>query len=371
MKIRLAIPERGIALIIVMISVLILTILAGGFAYSMKVEMRLAMNARHYSELEWIGRSGMERAKWILSEDMKLGPTDRLSDIWAGGAGGMEASNSPLAEVHLPEPIQLGDGEFTLHRMVDMESKININRADEALLQRVFTAMGVDAGEIPVAIGSILDWIDRDDTEHLQGAESDFYLGFNPPYEAKNGPIDDLSELLLVQGINPQMFQGGGGGGFLFERDRRAGGGRFVDEETPSYAFGLVDVFTAMSSGRINGMTAGERTLALLPGMDEFLASQYVEMRRGVDGVDGTEDDQPVDLSFVIPDAAARAQAQALLDTRSTTFEVRVTAKAGDVSRDFVGILVRRSPNDVRLVSFSAADDRQSNAPNAAIASSP
>lgn len=358
MKIRPAIPERGIALIIVMISVLILTILAAGFAYSMKVEMQLARNARNFSELEWLGRSGMERAKWILSEDMKLDPMDRLSDIWAGGAGGLSASNSPLADVHLPETIRLGKGEFTLHPMADAERKININRADELLLQRVFTAMGVDAGEIPGLIGSILDWIDRDDSEHLQGAESDTYLGFNPPYEAKNGPIDDLGELLLVQGVNPQMFRGGGGGRFLFERDRQAGGGRFVDEEIPSYTFGLVDVFTALSSGRINGLTVGERTLSLLPGMDEFLASQYVEMRRGIDGVDGTEDDQPVDLSFIIPDAAARAQAQALLGTRSTTFEVRVTAKMGDVSRDFVGILVRSNPNDVRLVSFSAADDR-------------
>lgn len=362
MRITHSPSERAIALIIVMVSVLILTILAAGFAYSMKVEMRLARNARSFSQLEWIGRSGMERAKWILSEDMKLGPTDKLSDIWAGGAGGLDASNSPLAEVHLPETIQLGKGSLILHPMVDTERKININHADEALLQRVFTAMGADAGEIPVAIGSILDWIDRDDSEHLQGAESEYYMGLDPPYEAKNGPMDDITELLLIQGVTPEMFRGGEAGQYVFQRDRQAGGGRFL-EETPSYAFGLVDVFTAVSSGRINGLTASEQTLALLPGMDEFQASQYVEMRRGIDGVDGTEDDQPVDLSFIIPDPAVRAQTQALLDTRSTTFEVRVTAKMGDVSRDFVGIIVRNNPNDVRLVSFYAPDDKVAGAP--------
>lgn len=357
MKINRSHSDPGIALIIVMISVLILTILAGGFAYSMKVEMRLAMNARNFSELEWIGRSGMERAKWILSEDMKVEPVDKCSDVWAGGSGGLAASNSPLAGISLPETIQLGKGEFTLHPMVDTERKININRADEGLLQRVFTIMGADAGEIPVVIGSILDWIDPDDTENMQGAESDFYLDFDPPYEAKNGPMDDITELLLIQGVHPQMYEGGGGGQFLFERDRRRGGGRFrEDEEEPAYAFGLVDVFTTISSGRINGNTADERVLALLPGMDEFLATQYIEMRAGLDGVDCTDDDQPVDLTFIIQDPTAQAMVQALIDVRSTTFEVRVTARMGGVSRDFVGVIVRNNPNDLQLVSFHAAE---------------
>jgi general secretion pathway protein K len=350
--------RRGIALVIVMISVMILSILAAGFAYSMKVEMRLAMNSRNFSELEWLGRSGMEYAKWILAEDMKLDPRDASFDVWAGGYGGIAVSNSPLAEVHLPLTVRCGAGEFTLHPMVDAERKININQANELLLQRVFTDMGVDAGEIPVVSGSILDWVDRDDLETLQGAESDYYLGLDPPYEAKNGPIDDLSELLLVKGINPLMYRGGGGWEFMFQRDARGGSGRFLEKDEPMYPFGLRDVFTAVSSGRINGGTVEARTLALLPGMDEFLASQYIEMRAGPDGVDGTEDDVLVDLSFLMPDSPVRGQTQALLDTRSTTFEVRVTAKMGGVSRDFVGILVRLNPGNIELVSFSAADER-------------
>ena len=54
--------EHGIALVIVMISIFVLTILAGGFAYSMKVETRLARNANSETELEWLGRSG----KWVV-----------------------------------------------------------------------------------------------------------------------------------------------------------------------------------------------------------------------------------------------------------------------------------------------------------------
>ena len=31
----------------------------------------------------------------------------------------------------------------------------------------------------------------------------------NPPYSAKNGPIDDISELLLIKGVTPEIYYGG------------------------------------------------------------------------------------------------------------------------------------------------------------------
>ncbi len=51
--------EEAIALVIVMIAILVLAILAGGFAYSMKVETTLAIHANNEAELEWLGRSGV------------------------------------------------------------------------------------------------------------------------------------------------------------------------------------------------------------------------------------------------------------------------------------------------------------------------
>ena len=60
MKIPLHSAPRGIALIIVLISIVVLSVLATGFAYSMKVETRLARNANYDTELEWMGRSGVE-----------------------------------------------------------------------------------------------------------------------------------------------------------------------------------------------------------------------------------------------------------------------------------------------------------------------
>src|SRR5262249_55724197 len=93
--------QDGIALIIVLISIFVLSIVAGGFAYSMKVETKLARNANSETELLWLGRSGVEYCKWILAQQLNIPtePYDALNQVWAGGQGGIGTSNSPLANV--------------------------------------------------------------------------------------------------------------------------------------------------------------------------------------------------------------------------------------------------------------------------------
>ncbi|MBI3192749.1 MAG: hypothetical protein HYZ36_08795, partial [Pedosphaera parvula] len=70
MTIRTSHSRQGIALILVMMVIFVLGILAGGFAYSMKVETKLARNAGDESELEWLGRSGVELARYVLGISM-------------------------------------------------------------------------------------------------------------------------------------------------------------------------------------------------------------------------------------------------------------------------------------------------------------
>src|SRR5436190_3631070 len=73
MKLSRAQTTRRIALVIVMIVIVVFAILAGGFAYSMKVETKLARNATWETELEWLGRSGVELAKYVLSQPGQSG----------------------------------------------------------------------------------------------------------------------------------------------------------------------------------------------------------------------------------------------------------------------------------------------------------
>ncbi len=346
-----ATSEAGIALIIVMISIFVLTVLAGGFAYSMKIETRLARNANSEAQLEWLGRSAVEKARWILAEQLKISqePYDGLDQVWAGGPGGVGTSNSALANVSLNLDTPEGHASFSI---VDLERKVNINMANEAILQQALTLAGVDAGESTPIVNSILDWMDPDDQQRIQGAESDFYQDYwpNHPYKAKNGPFDDISELLLIRGITPELFWGTDATNFQVHafnpRNRR--------DAPPVQTVGLTNLFTAMSSGRININTASAEVLQVIPGVTPEMAQGIVAARGGDPdpmGLSGPY--RSVDQVRRVPEVnimVARALQQ-FCDVRSRTFEVQVDAQAGGYHRHFVGVL-GRGPREVQILSF-------------------
>ena len=344
--------ESGVALIIVMISIFVLTMLAGGFAYSMKVEMRLARNANSEEQLEWLGRSAVEKARWILSEQLKIAqePYDGLDQVWAGGPGGIGTSNSPLADVKLTLDTRDGHADFSI---VDLERKLNINIANEAVLQQALTVAGVAAGESTPIVNAILDWIDPDDKTRIQGAESDAYQNYWPdhPYAAKNGPLDDLSELLLIRGITPELFWGTGSSNVQMLAVNPAS----RDNAAPAYAVGLTNLFTCLSSGRININTASAEVLQVIPGVTPEIAAAIVAARNGEGDTMGlTGPYRNVDQVRRVPEVNIMV-AQGIrqfCDVRSRTFEVRVDAQMNSYHRKFIGILGRNNHRDIQVLSF-------------------
>lgn len=364
MKIPPPATPRGIAMIIVMVTILVLSVLAGGFAYSMKVETKLARNANSDTELYWLGRSGVNLARFALGEQLALGcePYDSLNQVWAGGPGGQCTTNSSLAGFSLKD-IELGNGWIRSVKIVDLERKLNINLADETLLQHAFILMGADAGEFPPVISAILDWIDPDDSTHIGGAESDYYKNLSPPYYAKNRPIDDLSELLFIRGVTPELYWGpsstNSSPGVLQRQLNQMG--RVSSSPSLANPVGLVDLFTPISAGKLNINTASATTLQALPFIDENRAQQIIRLRSGFDGQDGTEDDTPagsqgmgvLDLlrsaGLSQPETAAAGR---YLEQRSRTFEVTVDAELNGRHRSFCAVLARNSPRDVQILSF-------------------
>ncbi len=353
-------PESGIALVIVMISIFVLSILAGGFAYSMKVETKLARNANSESELEWMGRSTVEYCRWVLAQQLNIPqePYDALNQVWAGGSGGMGVSNSALANVQTTLTFRKGTATW---KIVDLERKININMMlnNEGVLQQALMVAGVDAGEMTMVANSILDWMDRDDNTRVEGAESDFYQNDQGhPYFAKNGPIDDLSELLLVRGVSPELYWGSASpehppSSFL-PRLNRAG----LPVEGPVYPVGLVELFTPLSTGKVNINTASANVLTVLLGGDAMAAQKIIEVRSGT-GPDGLE--TPIgSMGFGVADAlvsagmnrqAAGAFAN-VFSVRSFTFEVTVDAEISGYHRKFIAVLGRNSAKDIQVLNF-------------------
>ena len=135
---------------------------------------------------------------------------DSLDQAWAGGT--LE-TNEVLASVQ-HENIVLAPGVIIKKWTAeDTERKFNINLAlnDPQVLQQILILAGADATQIPIIISSVQDRIGPNNDPRIGGAESDYYQGMDPPYVAKNGPIDDLSELLIHDpGIkdDPELYWG-------------------------------------------------------------------------------------------------------------------------------------------------------------------
>ena len=341
--------SEGIALLIVMVAIFVLSVLIGAFAYSMKIETKLAMNANHEVELTWLGRSGVEYCRWVLSQACPSEPYDALNQPWAGGPGSGLCSNN-LAIEH---EVHLGPGFFKW-KMVDLERKFNINIADDRILEQALTVVGVQAGEIPSISGAIIDWIDPDDQTHLNGTESDYYQGLPRPYYAKNGPIDDLSELLLIKGITQDMYWGSASTNHppaAFQQVDRWG--RPVEE--PTYPVGLQELFTPLSAGKLNINTASATALQVIPFVDANTAAQIVQMRSGPDGVDGTDDDTPyrnVGEAGMAVNPQLVQQLQRYCDIRSRTYAVQVDAEIDGYRRTFYAVIGRNSPREVPILAF-------------------
>jgi general secretion pathway protein K len=350
--------ERGVALVIVMITIFVLAGLAAEFAISMKVETRLAQHADSDTELKWLGRSGVEYAKFILFLQASCGfePYDAMTQVWAGGSGGKCITNSGLDRIQ--REVHLGNGYFTW-KIIDLERKMNINSAmapgGEALLQQALTIMGVDAGEMTPIVSSLQDWLDGDENTHLQGAESDDYQSSTPPYSAKNGPIDDISELLLIKGITWEMYTGAGSEFHQASAiDSRLN--RFnIPGQMPTYAIALTNLFTTISAGRMNINTASAEALQLIPGVDAMCAEQIVAGRSGEDDGSGlTGPYASIDQLRRIPCVTLEMirVMQQFCDVRSRTFEVEIEAHVGGSSRKFYATIVRNNPRDLQVVNF-------------------
>lgn len=344
--------RSGVALIIVMLVVVVLAVLAGGFAYSIKVETTLARNAAYDPEFEWLGRSGVELASFVVgqSASMPNEPYDALSQKWAGGPLG---TNEALATVSLTD-VRLGSGVINV-KITDCERKLNINIADPILLGQALKTCGVDPVEAGPVSDSILDWIDPDQQTRPNGAEGDYYLSLNPPYQVKNGPIDDLTELMLIRGVSPDMFYGTD----LSQIDvPRSVTGRAlaVNKYTgPIYTNALRDMFTTTSLRSININTASALVLQVALGVDSPTAQGIIARRAGLDGQEGTEDDtpfrSPAELGGVpgINPQAVQAMAQRM-GVRSATFEIEVAVDIGGQKRTMVGLIYRASARDVRTL---------------------
>lgn len=312
--------RSGVALIVTLWVVMILSMLVAGFAFTIHVETHVAAYNRQAAKADALARSGVEVASVLLTQGDGSPATGQLvarNQAWV--------TNTTMLIEH-----KLGDGTYTVS-ILDEESKIPVNRADAEQLRRLMDQLGLAGGlgevDGDVIVDSIMDWIDENDLHRLNGAEDEYYRTLPRPYRAKNAPLDRVEELLSVRGVTAEVFYG-----------------RSVPE-TEETMPGLRDLLTAYSSGRVNINTASAAVLKAWVGMDEAAADAILARRAGPDGEEGTEDDAPFrqvgEALDLIPglEQNLRRQLSQILTVESRFFTITSTGESGGVQRTIVTLV--------------------------------
>ena len=171
--------RKGMALVLTLWILCALVVLAGGLAMTAHTEIEVSRNYADTVQCRLAAHGGVNRGL-ISVEDPGFAVQD----------AGVKLSSTD-------DELDLGDASFEVD-VRDESGKVNLNTAPESVLEAVF-----DSKEIAAAI---IDWRDKDDTPQPVGAESEYYLGLEKPYTARNGPFVTVREVLLVKGVTKEVL---------------------------------------------------------------------------------------------------------------------------------------------------------------------
>ena len=258
------INDRGVALPLVLWVLVILMVIAGEYAFTMRVEGSATRNFKDEVSAHQLAISGVSLAAAELSADYSIAAVDKDGKLVL-----FKREGRTFNPLKAGRALALGEGDVS-YGIEDERGKININTASRETLDELLRLTGVEKTERDVIIDSVLDWRDSNHEFHLNGAEDEYYSALPEPYGAKDGDFDTVEELLLVKGMTPEVFYGSSGE--LHSREKGAGERNYE---------GVAGFLTTRGDGRVNINTATEAVLTAAFGKGK---AQEILLRRETEG---------------------------------------------------------------------------------------
>lgn len=189
--------QSGVALLTALLITVLATIAAVSMAARQHLDIRRTANVVEFDQA-YLFSLGVETwAREILARDRRDNMVDHPGEPWAMLLPPIDVEGAKVAG--WIEDLQ---GRFNLNNLVNAAG--GPSEPDMARFQRLLQALGLD----PRLTDAVIDWIDPDaDPRFPDGAEDDFYMAITPPYRAANSPMVHPSELLLVKGFTPEIFE--------------------------------------------------------------------------------------------------------------------------------------------------------------------
>jgi len=249
--------ERGIALIMVLGAIAVLTVMLAEFQDDTSTELASAVAERDSVQAEYMARSAVNLSRLLVASEPSIRqsiaplfaflkktppqiPVWEFSDRILGAFNDEEASKGFASQagldMSLSKNLGMPGGRFEL-KIVDEDSKIDLNIGasnDIAHIRLAKEVMGAISSPIynPLfeqrdpfgqthdrlqTCAAMIDWADVDelgfncDTTQTQnagagGTEDAFYQLLAKPYRRKNAPYDSLEELHMVRGVTDDFW---------------------------------------------------------------------------------------------------------------------------------------------------------------------
>lgn len=177
--------ESGIALVIVLWVVILLTVIVSSFVYASRSHVQATTNLLARARAEALADAGVQRAIHELFKPIE-------------DAGRWK----PDGLVH--------ELEFAGSRIkvsiYDEAAFLDLNAAPEELLRGLFLSVGVDPEQADALVAAIQDWRDTDDLTRPGGAEEEQYLAAGLKHGPANTAFKRLEELKSVLGMTPELY---------------------------------------------------------------------------------------------------------------------------------------------------------------------
>ena len=349
--------DRGVALIITLSIIAVLVTTTLELNRKARSSVYLARVFRERIQLHQMAMSGVHAAMAVLIADKENSDIDSIQEDWAHS----ETIETLLMELpfdqgNLRVSIEDELGKIQVNALVKYpEGKVfNISqrRMWEHFLDLAIPSLDRtdDTAPGPI-INALKDWLDFGDDDlitGLSGAESEYYLDLEPPYAVQNGPLNHLSELLLIKGISADLFEGVGGNlGMANYMTEGVGGEPGIANYMTEGVEGIQGIANYMTvwgmsasgdnqftfNGAINLNTADLPVIAaLLPAENEQLAPAIVAYREEMSNGSYAHDLNGATWYRDVPGCSDLEIDTALITTKSDLFRIYTDAVLQDMS---------------------------------------
>lgn len=292
--------KRAAAIMLALWALFLLSAMVISWALDINARLTISGSANRLLEAEAMACSGAEVA---------------LHPAVKPGAGALRGTFPPNQSYEAK--ITGEGGRLNINRLLAGENPVNLE-----LLRKYLEVKGVDLNERDRMIDCLLDWVDPDNVVRLNGAEDE------PGYKPANALLKTIDELKRVKGW----------------------------EDFTSRPDWDADFTINSTDAKIDVNWASRDVLLALPGMTEGVADRFLQIRRGPDGIEGTEDD--VVFANITDVAIALGfrqdqfnQLAGLITVTESVMRVVSVGKSAGVSRT-VRMVVFKQGNSIRLLSW-------------------